>query len=168
MLRGYANPPIGNIVVTSNRIDTHNTLVESKSAPADRDIIKAANNMKIRLGIHGCTQIMPFTDVYDASQRYGAHWEMAMIPPECISMDDLVVLECRMIRQDISGSHGTLWETKLELMGVALWADDASILIDRKVRWDVLTAGSDNASVDTEFSDGSESSDRTRKESEEL
>ncbi|KAJ3556199.1 hypothetical protein NM688_g2156 [Phlebia brevispora] len=102
-LRTYANPPIASV-----------------SAPSNTDILEAYKDMKIRLSIHGRAKIESFKDVYQGFNRYGCHWEMPVAAAETIEPGDLVIMECRMVRDDISGSNHTKWRTRLELMAIAL------------------------------------------------
>ncbi|KAJ3529288.1 hypothetical protein NM688_g7873 [Phlebia brevispora] len=102
-LRTYANPPIA-----------------SMSAPSNTDVLEAYKDMKVRLSIHGRAKIESFKDVYQGFNRYGCHWEMPIVVAETIKPGDLVVMECRMVRDDISGSNRTKWRTRLELMAIAL------------------------------------------------
>ncbi|KAJ3559077.1 hypothetical protein NM688_g562 [Phlebia brevispora] len=100
-LRTCANPPLS-------------------SVSAHTQSLEAFKDMKVRLSIHGRARIEPFKDVYEGFNRYGLHWEMPMVAPQSIQAGDLVVMECRMVRDDIPGSNHTKWRTRLELMAVTL------------------------------------------------
>ncbi|KAJ3559150.1 hypothetical protein NM688_g521 [Phlebia brevispora] len=100
-LRTYANLPLS-------------------SVSAHTQSLEAFKDMKIRLSVHGRARIEPFKDVYEGFNRYGLHWEMPIVAPQSIQAGDLVVMECRMVRDDIPESNHKKWHTRLELMAVTL------------------------------------------------